>query len=206
VVKAASATPAIALSSSRNPSSTGQSVTLTANVSMSSGAVTGTVAFYDGATLIGSSTIASGRATLTTTALAAGSHAITARFSGSAAAPPSISPVFVQAVGASGWKNRTTTTSLTSSGNPAPIGGSITFTATVSATLSGEPAGSILFMVDGAVVGDPAGVPVTAISSSAARASLAVTGLARGRHKVTAIYLGSSTHKGSAGALTQTVN
>jgi hypothetical protein len=205
VVKTASATPVIAISSSRNPSSTGQSVTLTANVSMSSGSVTGTIVFYDGATLLGSGTIASGRATLTTSAFAAGSHAITARFLGSATAPPSVSPAFVQAVGATGWKNRTTTMSLTSSGNPALIGDTITFTATVSGSY-GAPTGSMLFMVDGVVVGDPAGVSVTTVSSTAARAALSVSGLARGRHKVSAIYLGSSNYKGSAGALTQTVN
>jgi hypothetical protein len=167
--------------------------------------VTGTIVFYDGATLLGSGTIASGRATLTTSAFAAGSHAITARFLGSATAPPSVSPAFVQAVGATGWKNRTTTMSLTSSGNPALIGDTITFTATVSGSY-GAPTGSMLFMVDGVVVGDPAGVSVTTVSSTAARAALSVSGLARGRHKVSAIYLGSSNYKGSAGALTQTVN
>jgi Bacterial Ig-like domain (group 3) len=99
VVNTAAATPVLSIASSRNPSSTGQSVTLTASVSMSSGAVSGSVAFYDGATLLGTSTIASGRATRTISTLAAGSHAITARFLGSASAPPAISPVFVQAVG-----------------------------------------------------------------------------------------------------------
>jgi hypothetical protein len=206
VVNAAAATPVLSITSSRNPSSTGQSVTLTANVSMSSGAVTGSIAFYDGATLLGTSTISSGRATRTISTLAAGSHAITARFLGSAGAPPAISPVFVQAVGASGWRNRTTSTSLSSSANPSTSGAAVTFTATVTGSSSSTPTGRILFMVDGQVVGDPAGVPVTTVSSTVARATLSVPGLAHGRHKVSAIYLGDSTYRGSAGALTQTVN
>jgi hypothetical protein len=206
VVNAAAATPVIAITSSRNPSSTGQSVTLTANISMSSGAVNGSIAFYDGATLLGTSTIAAGRATRTLSTLAAGSHAITARFLGSAGAPPAISPVFVQAVGANGWKNRTTTMSLSPSANPSALGDAVTFTATVTASSSTTPTGRILFMVDGVVAGDPAGVPVTTVSSTVVRATLSVPGLAGGRHKVTAIYLGDSTYKGSAGALTQTVN
>jgi hypothetical protein len=206
VVNAAAATPALSITSSRNPSSTGQNVTLTANVSMPSGAVSGSVAFYDGATLLGTSTIVSGRATRSISTLAAGSHAITARFLGSAGAPPAISPVFVQAVGASGWRNRTTSMSLSSSANPSAIGEAVTFTATVTGSSSSRPSGRILFMVDGAVAGDPAGVPVATVSATAARATLSVSGLAHGRHRVTAIYLGDSTYRGSAGAVTQTVN
>jgi hypothetical protein len=208
VVNAAAATPSLSITSSRNPSSTGQSVTLTANVSMSSGAVTGSIEFYDGATLLGTSPIVSGRATRSISTLAAGSHAITARYVGSASAPPAIAPVFVQAVGASGWKNRTTTMCLSSSGNPSALGDAVTFTATVTGSSSTTPSGRILFMIDGVVAGDPAGVPVITISSTTARATLSVSapGLAHGRHKVTAIYLGDSTYKGSAGTLTQTVN
>jgi hypothetical protein len=205
VVNTAAFTPVLSISSSRNPSSTGQTVTLTANVTMPSGAVSGTVSFYDGATLIGSATIASGRATLTTGALTNGSHAITARFLGSAQAPPSISPVFVQAVGASGWKNRATTTSVAASANPSPLGGAVVFTATVTSS-SSAPGGRVLFMVDGQVVGDPAGVPVTPVSGATARAALSVQGLAHGQHTVTATYLGDSTFKGSAGLLTENVN
>jgi hypothetical protein len=81
----------------------------------------------------------------------------------------------------------------------------VTFTATVSGS-SGTPAGRILFMVDGLVVGDPAGVPVTTVNASSSRATVTVPSLNGGRHKVTATYLGSSNYRGSNGALTQTVN
>jgi hypothetical protein len=203
VVTTAAATPAITLTTSRQPATTTQSMTFTATITV---ATSGSIAFYDGGTLLGSGSIASGRATLTVASLAAGSHAITARFQGNASAPPVISAVLVQSITAGGsWRDRTSTMSLTSSANPSTPGSVVTFTATASGS-SGTPAGRILFMVDGFVVGDPTGVPVTTVSSSAARATVSVPTLAGGRHKVTATYLGSSNYRGSNGALTQTVN
>ena len=100
-------------------------MTLTANLGMSAGPVSGTAQFYDGAALLGSSAIVSGSATLTTTAFAAGSHAITVRYLGSANAPPVISGVFVQAVGGPGWKNRTSSTTLSASPNPSALGAGV---------------------------------------------------------------------------------
>jgi hypothetical protein len=202
VVNAAAATPAITLTTSRQPASTTQSMTFTATITV---ATAGTIAFYDGATLLGSGSIVSGRATLAVGSLAAGSHAITARFQGNATAPPVISAVLVQSVTAGGWRDRTSTMNLASSANPSTLGSGVTFTATVSGS-SGTPAGRILFMVDGLVVGDPAGVPVTTVNASSSRATVTVPSLNGGRHKVTATYLGSSNYRGSNGALTQTVN
>ena len=202
-VTSAAATPSIAIASNRNPSSVGQSVTLTANLSMTAGPVNGTVQFYDGAVLLGTSPIVSGSAVFTTTAFGAGSHAITARYLGSPSAPPVISGVFVQAVGSSGWKNRTSTTTLSASPNPSALGGTVMLTANVSGP-NGTPAGAVLFMVNGQVVGGP--VTLTAISGSTAQATFALTGLAGGRHVLTATYLGSSNYKGSTAAVTQTVN
>ena len=202
-VKSAAATPSITIASNRNPSSVGQSVTLTATLSMSAGPVTGTVQFYDGGALLGTSTIASGSATFTTTALAAGSHAITVRYLGSASAPPAISGVFVQAVGASSWKNRTSSATLSASPNPSVLGANVTLTANITGS-SGTPTGAVLFMVNGQVVGGP--VTLTAINGSTARATLALPDLVGGRHIVTATYLGSSNYKGSTAAVTQVVN
>jgi hypothetical protein len=202
-VNGASSTPTIAITSNRNPSSVGQSVTLTAALGMSAGPVTGTVAFYDGATLLGTRTISTGSASFTTTAFAAGSHAITVRYLGSASAPPVRSGVFVQAVGSSGWKNRTSSTTLSLSPNPSALGGNVTLTANVTGS-SGTPTGKVLFMVNGEVVGGP--VTLTTISGSTARATFIVSGPPGGRHTVTATYLGSSTYKGSTAVAVQTVN
>lgn len=202
-VNSAAATPSITIASNRNPSSVGQSVTLTATLGMSAGPVSGTVQFYDGAALLGSSAIVSGSATFTTTAFAAGSHAIAVRYLGSASAPPAISDVFVQAVGSSGWKNRTSSTTLSASPNPSALGATVTLTANITGS-SGTPAGAVLFMVNGQVVGGP--VTLAAISGSTARATFVLPGLAGGRHIVTATYLGSSNYKGSTATVTQAVN
>jgi hypothetical protein len=71
------------LSSSPNPSVFGQSVTFTATVSSSAeSAPTGTVTFLDGATNLGSSMLASGQATFTTSSLAIGSHFISGQYNG----------------------------------------------------------------------------------------------------------------------------
>ncbi|WP_263372791.1 beta strand repeat-containing protein [Granulicella aggregans] len=61
----------------------GAAFTFTANVtSFTSGVPTGTVGFYDGNTLIGSSPLVAGVATYTVTSLAAGVHSVTATYSG----------------------------------------------------------------------------------------------------------------------------
>ncbi len=80
VNKASSST---SLTSSLNPSISGQSVILTANISgQFSGVATGTVAFSDGGTSLGSSPVSSDMATLTTTTLPVGTDSITAVYSG----------------------------------------------------------------------------------------------------------------------------
>jgi Concanavalin A-like lectin/glucanases superfamily/MBG domain (YGX type)/Bacterial Ig-like domain (group 3)/IPT/TIG domain/MBG domain len=202
-INSASATPSITISSNRNPATTGQSVTLTANISMSAGPVAGTLQFYDGATLLGSGTIASGRVTFITTAFAAGSHAITVRYLGSPSAPPVRSGVFVQAVGPSTWKNRTATVAVTASPNPSGLDDEVTITANVTGSTSTMPTGTMLFMINGEVT---AAVAISPVSGSTARATVTLSGLAGGRHRITATYLGNSTYKGSTAAVDQTVN
>ena len=70
---------AVAVTSSANPSSFGQAVTFTASVDGASG---GTAVFRDGATILSTGTLANGRSSYTTAALAPGSHAITVTYSG----------------------------------------------------------------------------------------------------------------------------
>ena len=61
----------------------GQSVTLTATITgATSGTPTGTVTILDGTAVLGTSPVAGGVATYTTTALLSGSHVITANYSG----------------------------------------------------------------------------------------------------------------------------
>ncbi len=76
------AIPVIALSPSANPVFATYAVSFTASLPSYASTQTGTMTFYDGETAIGAATISEGSATITTTALAAGEHAITAAYSG----------------------------------------------------------------------------------------------------------------------------
>jgi hypothetical protein len=73
----------VTLSSSANPSAVGAPLTLTATVTPAN--VTGSVTFFDGTGSLGIGYISNGMATLTTTGIGpAGSHSITAQYSGDA--------------------------------------------------------------------------------------------------------------------------
>ncbi|MDA8240204.1 MAG: Ig-like domain repeat protein [Nitrospiraceae bacterium] len=87
-----------ALATAVNPSTVGQMVTLTATVSPS--AATGTVTFMDGSTTLGTAAVNGGIATFATAALAAGTHPITAIYSGDPNYGISSSPVVDQVVAA----------------------------------------------------------------------------------------------------------
>ena len=74
--------PTVSLVSSDNPVLVGNAVSFTAMVSSASGTPTGSVNFLDGTTSLGSATLSGGAAVLTTSSLTAGSHSITAVYSG----------------------------------------------------------------------------------------------------------------------------
>jgi uncharacterized repeat protein (TIGR03803 family) len=84
------------LTSSRNPSVVGQSVTFTATVTGNS--PTGTVEFFVGSTGLGSRPLSNGGAALSTPRLVAGTHSITAVYSGDANNAPSTSAAVKQVV------------------------------------------------------------------------------------------------------------
>ena len=92
----------VTLSSSPNPSVLNQPVVLTAKVAAVPPAVgtpTGTVAFQDGATALGTATLSSsGVATLTLSTLAVGSHSLTAVYSGDADLSGATSAALTQTV------------------------------------------------------------------------------------------------------------
>ncbi|WP_342708354.1 Ig-like domain repeat protein [Bradyrhizobium sp. B124] len=95
---AAATTTQTALTSSQNPSSFGQSVTFTANVTASAGTPTGTVTFSDNGSPIGTVTLAAGTASVAISTLKIGSHTITASYAGSGAFNASTSPALAQSV------------------------------------------------------------------------------------------------------------
>jgi len=182
------------LTSSPNASTYGASVTFIASISPS---VPGgeTVTFYDGANIIGTGTISGGKATLTTAALAVGSHSITASYPGDANFGPSTSAALTQTVVVC----RPTTT-LSSSLNPSTSDRSVTFTATISSSV---PDGETVNFYDGATSKALIGTGTT----SGGVATFATTKLAKGSHTIWADYVGDANYAYSwSSGLAQTVN
>jgi hypothetical protein len=179
-----------ALTSSPNPSSSGQSVTFTVTVTPSLGP-TGTVEFFDGGNSLGTVALSGGSASLTTAALAVGTHSITATYSGNTNFSSSASSPLTQAVGVIG-----TATALTSSLDPSVFGQAVTFVATVNP--SSGPTGTVQFF-DGVN-------SLGTVALSGGTASLTTSALAVGTHFITATYGGDASYGGStSSAVTQTV-
>jgi hypothetical protein len=95
-VCAAEESTATAVSSSENPANTGDTVTFTATVTPST--ATGTVTFMDGSTTLGTANISGGEAQYQTSALAFGTHAITAVYNGDTNYSGSDSPQLSQVI------------------------------------------------------------------------------------------------------------
>lgn len=192
VTQVVKATATVALGSSANPSTSGQSVTFTANVTGSAGTPTGTVTFLDGSTALCTSVaLASGAAACTTSTLSAGPHSITAQYSGDASYAAA-SSAFSQTV------NGNATATLTSSANPSTAGQSVTFTVSISGAL-GQATGTVAFLDGGAAI--CSNVPL-----SAGMASCTTGALSTGAHTITASYPGSSTYAATtSNAVAQTV-
>ena len=189
-IKAAS----VALTSSANPSVSGQGVTLTANVAAvaaGAGTPTGTVEFEDGPNSLGIVPLDSnGVASLTTSTLSVGSHPIAASYSGDAEFS-NVTGFLSQEV-----NKADTMTSVASSANPATFGQQITLTATVAAVApgAGMPAGTVTF-TDGASTID------TGIISGG-MAFVTTSTLTVGNHTINATYNGDDVNfNGSAGPL-----
>ncbi len=167
------------------------SITLTSKVTPNTVAATatkpavtagGTVSFYDSATLLGTASIDStGTATLTTNALLAGSHTLTANYIGDpnfmgATSAPVVLPV---------TKATTTTTLAVSPVTSAPIGTAVTLTGTLTTQQGGTPTGSLVFSDAGKVI---ATVPLTTLNNAVYMTST----LAAGPHSFTVAYLGDT--------------
>ena len=181
------AASSVTVASGFNPSGLGQSVTFTATVSPSW--TTGTVQFRDGSTVLGSSTLASGQATYSTSALSMGSHSITAVYSGNSNYNGSTSSALNQTV------KTASSVTLASSLNPSRSDQSVTFTATVSPSAA---TGTVQFLDGSTVMGSA--------SLASSQAAFTIGSLVAGSNPITAAYSGDSTYAGSTStALMQTV-
>ena len=183
--------------SSSDPSTFGQSVTFTAAVSSSgAGTPSGSVTFKDGASTLGSGTLSNARTSFTTSALSVGTHSITAVYGGDSNFTGSTSNTLPQSVNAG--STGATATVVVSSANPSAVGQAVTFSASVTASGSGTPSGTVTFEDGTSTLGTS--------SLSGGRASLTTSSLAQGQHSITAVYGGDSSFTGSTSAvLTQTV-
>jgi hypothetical protein len=92
------AATAVSLTSSANPAAVAIPVTFTATVSAGSFTPTGTVTFMDGNTVLGTATLNAGIVAYTTSALAAGTHSITAVYGGATGFAGSTSAAVTQVV------------------------------------------------------------------------------------------------------------
>jgi sugar lactone lactonase YvrE len=177
----------VTITSSVNPSGFGQSVTFTATVTTgpNTGSLTGAVTFFvDGVQIQGApiNVNASGAATFTTPSLAVGTHAITASYGGDnlhLASPLSATLSQVVLEG--------TSITLVSSQNPSAVGGSVTFTATITSSAGGGvvPDGVLTFLDGSTVLG-------TSPISSSGLATFTTSTLAQGLHSIAATYPGDT--------------
>ena len=183
--------------SSSNPSVFGQTVTLTATVSVvapGTGTPTGTVMFLDGGLPIGTGTLSGGIATFTTSALAVGSHTITTSYGGDGSFNGNTGSLTgnPQVVGKSDSQ-----TVISSSSNPSIFGQTVTFTATVSAVApgAGTPTGTVTFVDGGTSIGTG--------TLSGGVATFTTSALAVSSHTITTSYGGDGNFNGSSGSLTR---
>jgi hypothetical protein len=187
----------LSLTSSQNPSQVGQPVTFTVTVSnaLVASAVNGVpVAFYDGTTPLGIATAQNGQAALTTSALLAGSHTISAQVPGTA-----IRLSIGQVV-----NGMASVTTVSASPSPGVSGQPITLTAQVGPASGNVPAsipapsGTVIFQDNGSPVG------TAILGATGATWSLSNPGI--GTHQFTAIYSGDQFWGSSFGRVSDTVS
>jgi hypothetical protein len=201
VVKATTNT---AVKSSLDPSSWGQSITLTANVVPvnGTGEVTGTVTFTAGLVKLGTATLSNNQATFSTNSLTLGTHVIWASYGGDTVNNPSDSATFKQVV-----NQAATSTAVASSLNPAKVLNGITFTATVTPKFGGTVTGTVTFLNGVPGLGTPTTLGTGTIDSSTGAATFTTYKLAAGTYAITAVYNGNANLLTSTSMLlTQTVN
>jgi hypothetical protein len=189
-------TTTTALTSSPNPAIVGQTVTLTATVSVADPVIpTGSVAFMNGATPLGTGSLNSlGVATFTTSFPAAGVYTLTALYSGDSNYTSSTSPPVTETV-----NPIATTTALTASPIVIAITQTLTLTATVTPASGATPIGAVTFTYGTTVLGTTPlnnnGVAILTISP------------AIGSYSIVASYAGNMVDAAStSNAVTVTVN
>jgi hypothetical protein len=183
------------LASSANPSTLGDTVTITATVT-GAGTVppTGRIIFLEGSDTLNNVSLTNGQASLAMPALSVGSHVFTAVYTGDTNYKSSQSASLTQTV-----NQANTTTTLSAAPNPVTFGQLVTLLATITSS-RGTPTGTAVFYDGATVVG---AVPF----GTNGQATFTTSTLAVGSHTFTARYNGDSNFTAStSAAFTQTVS
>jgi hypothetical protein len=189
-----------------------ESVTFTATVAPNTLTVspTGTVTFFvDGAaeTPVTLSTAAPFVATYKTDFPSAGTHTVSATYSGDSTYTGSTASSLPLTIVASG--TQPTTTAVTASPTTVPLGSAVTLNATVSGATAGTLTGPVTFTTGGKTIGTVNQVTLgsgnTATASLPVSAATASLGFTPGSDTITATYGGDSFNAGSSGTTTVTV-
>ena len=188
-VVSAGGTATAVVTSDGTPVLYGTNVTFTTTIGGAGVTPTGSVEFFDGVVSLGTQTLVSGVAHLSTSFLSVTDHSITAVYSGDGNYATATSPVFHEVVNNGGIS----TTVVTSGGSPSTYGTSVTFTATVSGG-GITPTGTVQFKVDGSNVG-------STVSLAAGVATFATSSLAVGDRSVTAVYSSDSNYAASTSGI-----
>jgi sugar lactone lactonase YvrE len=192
IVTIQQATSSTGLTSSTNPSPLGGPVVLTATITSASPAISGSVSFYDGTTLLSTVPVANGTASFTTTSLAFGANNLTAVYSGDTNHGGSTSALLVEQI------TEVSTENLSSSVNPAASGVNVIFTATVAAVGGIMPTGTVTFKDGATVLG-------TSTLDSTGTTTFATTTLSVGSHTITANYSGDKNDAPATATLIETI-
>lgn len=178
-----------------SPSTFGQATAVTAMVTAreSFAMPTGSVEFLVDTAPPVRATLVSGRAHYAISSLAAGPHAVVARYLGDAVFEPSASTPAIHVVG-----QAPTQTTLTSDTNPASPNALVTFSANVVAASGSAitPSGQVRFVLDGK--------PIATVALDGGRASHAAR-LSAGSHQIVVSFLGSANHAPSDSAILKQV-
>jgi hypothetical protein len=191
------ATSATSVASSLNPAFVKKSVTYTATVSSQyGGAVTGTVTFQDGGVTIATVPLTGNQAAYTTSYTVAGTHAITATYSGDGNNTGSTSAILTETI----WKPSVpSTTVVATSGSPSLFGQGVTFTATVTPGHGTIPDGELVTFYDGKKV-------LASVALASGKAAFTTSTLSAKQHTIKGTYAGDATFKPSTGTVTQVVS
>jgi len=201
------------LTSPITKSAFGQPIIFTAKIGTPSQGVkklSGTVTFRDGNTQIGTETVNSGQAILTTSSLSVGAHSITAQYIGDNNFKPSTSSILtLMILNQSDLELQPirienpmsdTITAVTSSANEYTSGQPITFTAKIDTTSqrTKKPSGTVTFIDGNTQMGTE--------TVNSGQAILTTSSLSVGAHSITAQYIGDNNFKPStSSAFTLTV-